>query len=43
VVAHNHPLVGAICVQAPTSEGGFTLIYEQFASGEPAVYIPLPK
>ncbi|OQY30618.1 MAG: hypothetical protein B6243_09985, partial [Anaerolineaceae bacterium 4572_5.2] len=43
VAAHNHPLIGAVCVQVPKSEAGFTLVYEQFAGSKPAVYIPLPQ
>lgn len=42
VVANNHWMRGAICVQVPGEEKGFALIYESHVGDEPAVYIPLP-
>lgn len=42
VVTADHWIRGAICVQVPEKEEGFTLIYEPFIGDEPAVYIPIP-
>jgi hypothetical protein len=43
VVAHNHSMTGAICVQVPEDEGNFILVYDRYTGGDPAIYIPLPE
>ena len=43
VVAHDHSMTGAICVQVPEDEGAFVLVYDRYTGGDPAIYVPLPE
>lgn len=43
VVAHEHSMTGAVCVQVPEDEGNFILVYDRYTGGDPAIYIPLPE